>query len=64
MPSYIDDGPSVAIAWDNGSFDPYEKKLRNMIDGRLIKPCGLETGDWCPRNFPVFKSNGTDILLM
>ena len=26
MPSYIDDGPSVAIAGDNGSFDPYEKK--------------------------------------
>ena len=39
---------------------PYEKELRNMMDGGLIEPCGFETTNWSSRSVSVLKSNGGD----
>ena len=37
--------------------EPYEREIKDMVDGGLLVPCCLETSKWCSRAFPVLKSN-------
>ena len=37
--------------------EPYEREIKDMVDGGLIEPCGLDTSMWCSRAFLVLKSD-------